>query len=65
MTDEPKTCRLGLSQTEVDQLKHIAMQSDVLLSVAKAHAALILISHVAKWLSAILGVGLLIKGVFQ
>lgn len=65
MTDEPRTCRLGLSQAEVDQLKHIAMQSDILLSVAKAHAALILISNVAKWLSAILGAAILIKGLIQ
>lgn len=65
MSDEPKNCRLGLSQAEVDQLKHIAMQSDVLLSVAKAHSALILLSHVAKWLSAIVGAGILIKGIFQ
>jgi hypothetical protein len=51
-----------LSEEQIDQLKRLATQSDVLMDVARAHAALILASHVVKWLSAILGTLVLLKG---
>lgn len=51
-----------LSKEQIDQLKRLATQSDVLMDVARAHTALILASHVVKWLSAILGTLVLLKG---
>jgi hypothetical protein len=51
-----------LSEVQIDQLKRLATQSDVLMDVARAHTALILASHVVKWLSAILGTLVLLKG---
>jgi hypothetical protein len=53
---------MGLSEEEVNDLRSLALQADILRSVAKAHSALLLITHVVKWLSAIAGGLVLLKG---
>jgi hypothetical protein len=62
MTDDPRRCPLGLREEEAADLRSLVAQADVLLSVAKAHSALLLITHVVKWLSAIAGGLVLLKG---
>lgn len=60
--DRLATCPIHLRQEEVDRIQDLAANAETLLSVAKTHTALIMISHVAKWLSAILGALVLLKG---
>ena len=56
------TCPMQLRQEEVDRVQELAANAETLLAVAKTHTALVMISHVAKWLSAILGALVLLKG---
>jgi len=62
MTDQRRICPFGLTEEEVSSLRTLAVYADVLKSVAKAHTALILFTHVIKWLSAIAGGLVLLKG---
>ncbi len=62
MTDQRRICPFGLTEEEVASLRALALDADVLKSVAKAHTALILFTHVIKWLSAIAGGLVLLKG---
>lgn len=62
MTESQRKCPVGLSEEEIADLRSLALQADILRSVAKAHSALLLITHVVKWLSAIAGGLVLLKG---
>jgi hypothetical protein len=62
MTEPPRQCPLGLSESEIVELRSLAHQAEILRSVAKAHSALLLITHVVKWLSAIAGGLVVLKG---
>jgi len=62
MTEPQRHCPLGLTGEEISDLRSLAHQAEVLRSVAKAHSALLLITHVVKWLSAIAGGLVLLKG---
>jgi hypothetical protein len=62
MTEPQRQCPFGLSEDEINELRSLALQADILRSVAKAHSALLLITHVVKWLSAIAGGLVLLKG---
>jgi hypothetical protein len=62
MTEPTRQCPLGLNEDEIADLRSLAHQADILRSVAKAHSALLLITHVVKWLSAIAGGLVLLKG---
>jgi hypothetical protein len=62
MNEPPRQCPLGLSESEIADLRSLAHQAEILRSVAKAHSALLLITHVVKWLSAIAGGLVLLKG---
>jgi len=62
MTDPQRLCPLRLTEEEVASLRALALYADVLKSVAKAHTALLLFTHVIKWLSAIAGGLVLLKG---
>jgi hypothetical protein len=53
---------LGLTEEEISNLRSLAHQAEILNSVAKAHSALLLITHVVKWLSAIAGGLVVLKG---
>ena len=60
--DHLEFCPMHLRREEVEQLQNLAAHEETLLAVARTHIALIMISHVAKWLSAILGALVLLKG---
>jgi hypothetical protein len=60
--DRTDMCPMHLRQEEVDRLHNLAAHEETLLAVARTHTALIMVSHVAKWLSAILGALVLLKG---
>jgi hypothetical protein len=62
VTAPQRPCPLGLTEDEVSTLRTLALQADILKSVAKAHSALLLITHVVKWLSAIAGGLVVLKG---
>jgi hypothetical protein len=53
---------MHLSEEEVNRLRNLAANGETLINVARTHNALIMLSHVAKWLSAILGALVLLKG---
>lgn len=61
--DEDPGARL-FSPQQIEQLRLIAGNAEILMAVARAHSALILTSHVLKWLSAILGTLVLLRGFF-
>ena len=63
--DRLQSCPMHLRPEEVEQLQNLAAHEETLLSVAKTHIALIMVSHVAKWLSAILGALVLLKGIAE
>jgi hypothetical protein len=63
--DRLPSCPMHLRAEEVEQLQNLAAHEETLLSVAKTHIALIMVSHVAKWLSAILGALVLLKGIAE
>ena len=56
---------MHLSEEEVNQLRHLAANEETLLNVARTHNALLMLSNVAKWLSAILGALILLKGLTE
>ena len=63
VSDDPKRfCPMHLSDADVARLRLLAANTDALLNLARTHNALLMLSHVAKWLSAILGALVLLKG---
>lgn len=65
MTDNADQRPAALSEEEIDQLRLIAGNAGSLLAVVRAHSALILVSHIMKWLSAIVGAMMLFNGFIQ
>ena len=54
----------ALREEEIAALRRLLNHDEALLALIRVHAAIVLLGHIAKWLSAILGALVLLKGFF-
>lgn len=54
---------MQLRRDEVTQLRALAANEQALMALARFHGALLILGNVAKWLSAIIALLVLIKGI--
>lgn len=57
--------RTELTPDDIEKLCRLAAQDDVLLSLVRAHGALLIAGHVVKWLSAFVALFLMMKGILS
>jgi hypothetical protein len=58
----PPLCAMHLRQEDVERLRRLAANEPALLAMARFHTALLMLGNVAKWLSAIIGILIMLKG---
>lgn len=62
MVDNADPRPAALSEEEIDRLRLIAAHAGDLMAVVQVQGTVLLLSHVLKWLSALVGAMMFIKG---